>query len=337
MHQIVTRELIFSYFMGNASAIQRQTIAQWAREKSNEEQFYRWLEEFETLHPEYDADLENGVRKYYAFLSEAVKGSVADRVAAERAPDLVPERIRWLRWGAAAGIALLLGLTVFPDGEGWRYKTYRTRVGERKDFILPDGSSVSLRSNSQLKISSWSFGSESRDVYLSGEASFQVTHAPDNKRFVVKTLKHFEVEVLGTEFNVVARETGSRVILRKGRVQINFHMSKTPHALDLKPGDVFMLDSRNKTSLKTTTVPEMREAWQGHLYVFDKTSLTEIMSRLREDHGIEAEFADAGLADHTVSGKFTAENIDELFELIQDILDIQITRHGDRVTISKPH
>jgi transmembrane sensor len=330
MSPIITKELIFSYFMGNASAIQRQTIGVWAKDKANEEQLYRWLEEFETLHPEYDADLEGAVRNYYEFLPELNKSACTDI------------QVSALRWGVAAGVILLLGLAVFLTNELWQFKTYRTQLGERNDFALQDGSFVSLGSNSLLRVPRWGFGRESRDVYLVGEAFFYVKHTPANKRFVVKTAKHFEVEVLGTEFNVVARETGSRVILRKGKVQLNLRRSdNTPEGdrrkLDLKPGDVFTMDSKENASLNTTTLHELKQAWKGHLYIFEKTSLSEIMNQLREDHGVKAEFADSELASHTMTGKFTAENIDELFELIQGILGIQIIRQGDRVTISQPH
>ncbi len=337
MKSNITKELVFSYFMGNVSAMQRQAIAQWACERANEEQLYRWLEEFETLHPEYDADLENAVRNYHVFLADLEKNDDPVTPAGERT-DLQPlvTRRSWLRWGAAAGIALLLGIFSFLSRDLWQLKTYTTQIGERKDFLLPDGSSVRLGSNSVLKIPRWGFGSESRDVYLSGEAFFNVTHTATDQRFVVKAARKFEVEVLGTEFNVIARETGSRVILKKGKVQLNLQDGHEGQKVDLRPGDVFTLDNRNNTSLKTTTLPELRDAWQGHLYIFDKTSLSEIMSQLGEEHGIKAEFTDRELAGHTISGKFTAESIDELFELIQGILAIQITRRGDNVTISHP-
>lgn len=337
MKSNITKELIFSYFMGNVSAMQRQAIAQWASETVNEEQLYRWLEEFETLHPEYDADLENAVRNYHTFLADLEQKADPGIPAEEKAgfPPAVTRRF-WLKWGIAAGIALMLGIFSFINRDIWQLKTYTTQVGERKDFLLPDGSSVRLGSNSTLKIPRWGFGSESRDVYLSGEAFFDVRHTAANQRFVVKAARKFEVEVLGTEFNVVARETGSRVILKKGKVQLNIRDGHDGQKVDLRPGDVFTLDHKNQTSLKTTTLPELRDAWQGHLYIFDQTPLSEIMSQLGEEHGIKTEFADQELAGHTISGKFSAESIDELFELIQGILAIRITRQGDNVTISQP-
>lgn len=337
MKSNITKELAFSYFMGNVSAMQRQAIAQWARERANEEQLYRWLEEFETLHPEYDADVENAVRNYHAFLADLERSDDPVMLAGERA-DLQPLVMRrsWIRWCAAAGIVLLPGIFSYLSRDLWQLKTYTTQIGERKDFLLPDGSSVRLGSNSALKIPRWGFGSESRDVYLSGEAFFNVRHMDAGQRFIVKTAKRFEVAVLGTEFNVVARETGSRVILKKGKVQLSLAHGREGQKVDLRPGDVFMLDNKSRGSLKTTTLPELSDAWQGHLYIFDQTSLSEIMSQLGEEHGIRTEFADRGLAGHTISGKFTAESVDELFELIQGVLDIRITRQGDSVTISQP-
>lgn len=337
MKPIVTKELIFDYFKGSVSAIQRQEIAQWARERANEEQLYRWLEEFETLYPEYNADLEIAVRNYYTFLSGLNESSGENILLGQVVGGhSAGKRSSWIsRWNIAVGIALLFGITAFLSRDLWMFKTYRTEIGEQRDFILPDGSEVSLGTNSLLKVPRWRFARERRDVYLLGCASFNVRHTPDNKKFVVQAAKRFEVAVLGTEFNVVARETGSRVILKNGKVQLNLHTVGEERKVDLKPGDVFTLSSTNKLSLNTSTLPEIEDAWQGHLYIFDKTSLSEIMNQLKEGHGLVAKFVDPKLELQTITGKFSAESVDELFELIQDILGIRIIRHGNNVIISR--
>ncbi|HEX8529915.1 MAG TPA: FecR domain-containing protein, partial [Cytophagales bacterium] len=83
---------------------------------------------------------------------------------------------RWLGWAAAAVALVLLAAGAWyrierPAGEA----QYATGYGQTRTVTLPDGSRVLLNANSQLRTPArWPAGAR-REVWLEGEAFFQVT------------------------------------------------------------------------------------------------------------------------------------------------------------------
>ncbi|WP_242489631.1 FecR family protein [Bacteroides thetaiotaomicron] len=87
--------------------------------------------------------------------------------------------------------------------------TVMTTGGQRAQTVLPDGSKVLAECIYEAYYRN-SFWSTDRQIDLSGEAYFEVArdkHAP----FIVNT-KHIKTCVLGTKFNVRAREEEDRVV-----------------------------------------------------------------------------------------------------------------------------
>ena len=133
--------------------------------------------------------------------------------------------VRWGRYATVAA-AFFTGLVV-AGGITWgllsdKLSDYEvlTIAGQRAQTVLPDGSKVWLNASSRLVYHN-SFWSSEREVDLSGEAYFEVTHdkyAP----FIVNS-KQIKTRVLGTKFNVRAREEENRVVttLLQGKVQVD--------------------------------------------------------------------------------------------------------------------
>ena len=85
-----------------------------------------------------------------------------------------------------------------------------TAAGQRAQTVLPDGSRVWLNASSKLVYHN-SFWSSDRQIDLSGEAYFEVSH-DKHAPFIVNS-KQIKTCVLGTKFNVRAREEENRVCL----------------------------------------------------------------------------------------------------------------------------
>jgi len=79
------------------------------------------------------------------------------------------------------------------------FNTIETPKGSNSVIILPDGSKITLNAQSTLRYPE-KFSNDSREVYLEGEAFFEITK--DKKRqFLVKT-PEIMVKVFGTSFNI---------------------------------------------------------------------------------------------------------------------------------------
>jgi len=330
MNATLTKDLIFSYLAGQATALQKQQIDAWAGQPENEEQFYRWLDEWERTRAQYPADVEPHLAAFRAF------ARTEERVGLGTEPDaLLPTRRRgWTRWAAAATVLLAVAIGAWLLRDGWFYELHRTAYNQTRSLQLPDGSRVTLNANSLLRLPRFGFGPHTREVYLDGEAEFSVVHTPTHQPFVVKTARALDVIVLGTEFTVFSRPRASKVVLKRGKVRLNYEVRNEARQLTLKPGDVMTLDPDGHARLQTTRRPETHSAWKDHRVVFEETPLSEIALIFEETYGLHLEIPDAGMARLTLSGAFTASDDAELIRTVTDALGLGYRREGRTIYLT---
>jgi ferric-dicitrate binding protein FerR (iron transport regulator) len=110
-------------------------------------------------------------------------------------------------WGLRAAAVLIIGLIssgIFymrskQELLSRQWHTISTPFGAKTKITLPDSSSIWLNAGSRIQYSN-EFGIKAREVHLSGEAFFDVTHNPD-ALFLVKT-SELTIKSYGTAFNV---------------------------------------------------------------------------------------------------------------------------------------
>ena len=118
---------------------------------------------------------------------------------------------------AASIIVLIFGVLWFWNKSSLQETVLLSRTGETKVFYLPDSSRVMLSGDSRLAYNA-QFGKTNRELFLRGEAFFQVKR-DTSKPFIVET-SLIQVEVLGTSFQVIAQKLQAEVAVEKGRVKI---------------------------------------------------------------------------------------------------------------------
>lgn len=104
---------------------------------------------------------------------------------------------------------------------------YTTGNSDVKNFILPDGSSITLNGNTTIALVKDEFNDEKREVWLEdGEVFFDVTKNP-KKRFIIHSTDA-DVMVKGTSFTVTAYKklNLSSVAVRTGKVQVTKNNKK---------------------------------------------------------------------------------------------------------------
>ncbi|GEO03375.1 anti-sigma factor [Adhaeribacter aerolatus] len=338
----VTKELLFTYFEGKATSLQKQRIEDWMNEPENEEFFYECVHEWELGNLNYEADVKEAIKKFRRRISgkpnteiEPVK--VTEHSNPEYAYSPVaaptPKRVALL---FAASIVFLLGFNIWFFKDFIFYKTFQTDYGKISTITLPDGSGVTLNANSQLKIYRFGFGNLSRQVSLKGEANFKIVHTPDDQKFIVLTEGPLKVEVLGTEFNVFSRERGTKVGLYKGKVKVTYEQSaEQEKTVSMLPGELTTVDPIHKTlEVEKVLHPENFAAWQQGRFIFENTSLAEIKKILEENYGIEIRFKNSRVAEQTVSGSFKGNSVNELLQALAETLELDVIQQSNRIVIS---
>jgi transmembrane sensor len=330
---LITKDLLFAYFAGQATALQKQAIETWLEDSSNEEFFYATLHEWETKHLEYRADVNQAIQNFHQQLLNQ-NAPVATRSFRQGMHSSKTSR-SWKRWLAAAAVFLIIGSFSWCFKDYLLFRTYSTDFGETSALVLSDNSQVILNANSSLRVPRFGFGRSSRKVFLNGEANFSVVHTPDDMKFIVQTDSLFQVEVLGTEFTVFARERQTKVVLSKGKVKVQYGNSEeiiTP--LTMTPGDLVAVDKKQK-KLQVTKVthPENYSSWRENRFIFENTSLKEVKDILHENYGLEVEIEDDHLEDKTISGSFQARSANELLQAISEVLHINVLREDNHVIL----
>lgn len=331
MKESINKELIFNYFSGNATALEKDLIDRWSTDPQVREQLFIWLMEWENQNIQYNADVESAITRHFFRIGEHTAETEAEPAIVRPLP---ASPVKGRSWLAAAAISFILLSVGWLARERVRYEIYTTSFGQIQRLVLPDGSKVVLNANSTLRIPRFGFGKTTREVYMTGEADFSITHTANHQKFIVHTEKNFDVEVLGTEFNVYARPRRSRVVLNKGKVKLLYRKGSETDQIVLRPGDLVTFDAPGHASVKKTTNPANYSAWKAHRFVFENESLREICDLFEDNFGLEIRIPDSTLAAQTLSGSFTALNAEELFEILADDSGLSYSRSEDGKVIT---
>ncbi len=325
-------ELLFRYFSGQASSLQKKQLEEWTREPAHLELFYQALVRWEKQNPQYQTDTEQAMQRHLERMAsptgEAVEGVT-----------IQPTRRRFVvssYWLAAASVVLLLSAGFGLYQSFFQYKTYATDFGQTLSFGLPDGSQVTLNANSSLRIPRLGFGEETREVLLRGEAEFEVKHTHNNARFIVKTPHALDVVVLGTRFSVFARNRGTRVALTQGKVQLFYKTARKSQKKTMKPGELATLDQRGQVAISPLKNPLEQTAWKDHRFVFSATPLSEIALMVKEVFGVDVLIPEPTIARMTVSGSFTAHDAEELIETLAEASTLTYSKNRRTITLQSP-
>jgi transmembrane sensor len=331
MEKTIIQKLLFDYFEGRTTSMQRKLIEDWlATDANNETVFYEYLNEWESQTPQYLPDENKGWAKFEALLNTPPVPLKQLEEVAITTP--LKGRSRRYFWGIAAAIALLISLSFFVFQKTILYRIYETGYAQTQAINLPDGTLVTLNAHSKLYVPRFGFSGSKRTVLLEGEGDFNVAHTLDNKRFVIKTDTDFEVEVFGTQFVFYARDNAKKVVLNEGKVQINYQSGKQQM---MKTGDIATLNEQsNELKLSIIDNPKKYTAWKEHQFYFDNTSFSDAALMIKERFGLQLNFTDSVAANRHLSGYFKAEKAEDLFLALSTLLNITIQQHNNTVSIS---
>ena len=187
-----------------------------------------------------------------------------------------------------------------------------------KTFTLPDGSLVSLNSDTKLKYPR-KFGKNTREVIIEGEAFFEVK-PNKNKPFIIHA-GNAQIKVLGTSFNVCAypSEKLVEIIVKTGKVQVlnKTNETKQNNELILNPGDKGTLEYSSNALLKTTNQDPNFLSWKTRVLIFRATSLGEVISNLEKVYKVNISLADPKLNELLLTAQFNDYSLDFILKVIE--------------------
>lgn len=193
--------------------------------------------------------------------------------------------------------------------------------GSTSRIILPDSSSVCLNAGSVIRYSS-DFNKADRNVYLTGEAFFDVAKNP-RKPFVVHT-SECTFTVLGTKFDICAYEGDEELyaVLTDGSLKV-----RTGDLEDiLSPGDKFSKAGSGYTKEKVDT--DQYTSWLNRAVKFDRIKVPLLLKRLERMFDIRFVMETALLDDREIRVSFSGEDsIESILSTLEQLLPMNIVRN----------
>ncbi|RPD38097.1 FecR family protein [Chitinophaga barathri] len=339
----------------------------WRNEISKEEMAE--LEQLLLEHPE--AWLKSGQLNQLSF----TKKPVMDEAAAESLADNVLERIAAMDadaalpapppkrrpagklWIAACCLLLVAGGIYFSGIlSPAELKVVTTDAGMKTRIRLSDGTMMWLNAGSTVKYPQ-KFGKTAREVYLSGEAYFDVTQDA-NRPFIIHTDK-MNIRVLGTSFNVRSYkdEKFSETALISGAVEVTVQEAGAVRRVLLKPreklvvrepADVKTKGGKDKTAgepqnvieqTKISVVPSpdsslvIETAWLSNQLIFQNETMESISRRMERWYGTTIIIEKPELSTLRFSGRADNLPLEKLLSVLREIQPFEYTVQGDTVII----
>jgi len=258
------------------------------------------------------------------------------------APEIlaIRERARGRRSGVTRAAvsrmaAAFLGLAVIATG-GYGLKAsglidlhrfsnqqYSTRVGEKTSVTLPDGSVVTLNTDTALHTVA---SREKRLVYLDrGQAFFRVAHDTEHP-FEVHALGR-TVTAVGTAFEVRVDQGKFAVTLVEGKVRVSAPVSSAPakpgapppapveRTTEMLPGDQLVAVNDKEWTLDRTD-PIKETVWLVGRLKFEGEPLGQVAEEFNRYSTRKLVIADPKLAARPISGTFRADDQDAFVQAL---------------------
>lgn len=182
------------------------------------------------------------------------------------------------------------------------FNTLVVGEGQRSAIRLPDGTKVWLNSGSRL-IYPVAFSGEVREVYLEGEAYFDVTHNTRHP-FYVRAGK-MDIKVLGTEFYVSSNEgsTNNYAVLVTGSIAFSTGTWLNKVERQLVPGQRINYNLKeNKLQISEVKTAEF-QSWKEGFVDVSSESLDAIVQRVAKYYNMEISTYGLDLSQEKFSGR----------------------------------
>jgi ferric-dicitrate binding protein FerR (iron transport regulator) len=265
------------------------------------------------------------------------------------------------RYVAAATVLVLVGSSVFwfghrkegakEDAIAKNRNQYTTQPGSKSKLELPDGTQVWLNGNSRLSVGNGSFGSATREVYLSGEAFFDVARN-ERSPFIIHT-GTIDITVLGTAFNVKAYpgEKNVETALVRGLIEITTH-NDPDRRIMLKPNEKIIIPTDTMIARTPTTTQTIAPAvyaitalhtgktgilpetvWMQRKLEFDNEPFSELAPKMEEWFDIKIKFGSEAVRNKRFSGVIENETLEETLKDMRLSTPFTYTLNGNELSI----
>jgi len=315
-------EIIMHMLQGNQSEKEMQVFLQWYQSSQDNKELYYQLKHLYELrkggiYPD-ETEITAGWERLWAKIEKPITSFHLSVTKRQHRPF-----VSIAKYGSMAVIVVLFiisGMYLFQRnhaGVVWT-EVHTARQSAPQTVILPDGSSVLLNASSLLKYPV-KFSSKNREVFLDGEAYFDVVK-DERHSFVVHTDRQ-TIRVLGTQFNVLGYSSDPYTIttLISGKVKLQSSVSgaNPDNEIVMLPNQQVYFDKKRNETMLSEIDPQDVLSWIKGTYSFRDSPLEVITGRLEKIYGFTFVIPDESDRYEKYTGKFFAgQSMEEIAAIL---------------------
>lgn len=343
MNRNAFKQLLKRYVSGTATEEEKALIDHWYELLYNDNITTLNEDELNTV----EQEMWNRIEEEAQFAREQI------------GPVKTPIRKIIFRWAAAAAILTGISFGVYgifsSSNQSVSFKQGKEQQklaevintsSEVKKVQLEDGTIITLQPSSRLAYP-LRFASDKREVYLEGEAFFEVTKNPV-KPFLVHS-GNLVTQVLGTSFTIKPDTKTDKIIVsvKTGRVAVfedNSHVSLTNdqrknNGAIITPNQAVIYDANNR-SFTTALVenpqpvlPDSNSVAVSSSFAFDETDLATVLENVGKMYAIDIIVENENIYHCRFSGDITRQSLFDKLELICQSTNHQYEIKGTKILI----
>ncbi len=275
-------------------------------------------------------------------------------------------KYKWFYAAASALIICAIGFLIKTNIE--RNSSGETGIqhvfvkpGSRSQIILPDGTIVRLNGSSSLTYQK-DFNEKVRNVYLDGEAYFDVTKDA-NHPFIVHT-SNIDIKVLGTLFNVKCYEQDETIetTLLRGSIEVYNKADPSAPKVILKPNEKLVFRKKTnedflpKNKIKADSVQNssandeisisaipanqpdsLKEetSWLYNRLIIDDDNFIKMAEKMERWYGVKIQILNPELEKYRFKGIFQKETVEQALGALQLTARFTYKIENDTIKIMK--
>jgi|SRR6218665_1890614 len=222
-------------------------------------------------------------------------------------------------WFLRIAAVLVIGLGVFLAYDTFSQTSVITENGKTKTFLLPDNSEVVLNSGSEITYQKFGWNND-RKLQLKGEAFFKVTKG---KTFDVIT-NLGKITVVGTQFNVKARNQRFEVSCFEGKVRVR----NTTQTVLLTKGQRLTFEGNKK--INSIPVKSQMPQWLQDELEFNTEKLADVITELERTYDISIKTEKIDL-DEKFTGTIPSDNLELALQIVSSVYHLNHTKNKNQI------
>lgn len=313
------RRIIQLYFGKHFSRTGRTLFARWLRAESDNEEKTTLLQ---TLWEQSKAEVTAETHEDWASLEVQLEVKPIEK-------HTIPAYRLWMKYAAVVAVILLTGIATFFITDRVRPVRHVEMAelfvpyGESRQVVLPDGSQVWVNAGSLLIYPKDFTNTETRTIYLTGEASFTVKKNKE-KPFIVKTT-YLDVRALGTVFTVVSYPSDSctSTILEEGSIKVDVRTGKHRPAI-LTPNERLAYSHTAHTVTIQPVDAQLYKMERSGYQIYENVSFNNLMTSLERKFNVTIHYNSQKYSNKYYNVKFAPhETLADVLNVLQQLIGIR--------------